>query len=129
VRYLAQDDPKQSAAASRLIEGLTTESPGLVSAIVLAETVRVMEDVFGADRDRISTIVESLLRTATLIVQDAEAAWRALSRYRSGNADFADCLIERTCVARGCRRTFTFDKQAARHAGMTRVGGSHSGRH
>jgi predicted nucleic-acid-binding protein len=122
VRYFAQDEPKQSAAASRLIEHLTAEAPGVVTAIVLAETVWVMEDVYGADREQISAIVDSLLRTTTLIVQDAEAAWRALSRFRAGKADFADCLIERTCVALGCRQTFTFDKQAARQAGMTLVG-------
>ena len=122
VRYFAQDDPKQSPAAARLIEGLTADSPGAIPAIVLAETVWVMEDVYGADRDQIATIVETLLRTANLIVQGAETAWRALSRYRAGNADFADSLIERTCVELGCRQTFTFDKQAARHAGMTLVG-------
>lgn len=123
VRYFAQDDPRQSAAASRLMESLTSDSPGLVPAIVVAETVWVMEDAYGADRQRIATIVESLLRTESLVVQDAEAAWRALSRYRNGNADFADCLIERTCAQLGCQQTLTFDKQAARQAGMTLVSG------
>jgi predicted nucleic-acid-binding protein len=122
VRYFAQDDPKQSPAAAALMESLTTESPGLITAVVLAETVWVMEDVYGADRERISTIVETLLQTRTLIVQNAEAAWRALSRYRAERGDFADGLIERTCAEFGCRRTFTFDKQAARNAGMTLVG-------
>jgi predicted nucleic-acid-binding protein len=122
VRYFAQDDHKQSPAAARLIEGLTADSPGVIPAIVLAETVWVMADVYGADRDQIATIVETLLRTANLIVQDAETAWRALSRYRAGSADFADCLIERACAELGCRQTFTFDKQAARDAGMTLVG-------
>ena len=123
VRYFAQDEPKQSQAAAKLIESLTPDSPGLVTAIVLAETVWVMEDIYGADRERIAEIVETLLRTRTLIVQNAEAIWRALSRYRSGNADFVDCAIERLCHELGCRQTFTFDKQASRHARMTLLGG------
>ncbi|HTT83466.1 MAG TPA: type II toxin-antitoxin system VapC family toxin [Rhizomicrobium sp.] len=122
MRYFAQDDPKQSPAATRLLEDLTSESPGLIPAVVLAETVWVMEDVYGADRTRIAAIVESLLRTSALIVQDSEAAWRALSRYRARSADFADCLVERTCAGLGCRQIFTFDKRAARDAGMTLVG-------
>jgi predicted nucleic-acid-binding protein len=38
VRYLAQDDERQSAAATRLIEGsLSAESRGFVSIVTLAE--------------------------------------------------------------------------------------------
>lgn len=119
VRYFAQDDAKQSAAASRLIESLSAESPGLVPAIVVAETIWVMEDGYGADRNRIAAIIENLLRIETLVVQDAEATWKALACYRAGSADFADCLIARTCAGLGCRQTFTFDKRAARDSGMT----------
>ena len=119
VRYFAQDNAKQSSAASRLIESLTTVSRGFIPSVVLAETVWVMEDIYGANPEGIATIVETLLRTETLIVQDTEVAWRALSQYRTGTADFADCLIERTCAERGCRQTFTFDRRAARDGGMT----------
>ena len=114
VRYLAQDDPKQAAAATQLIESLTPESPGLVTAIVLAETVWVMEELYGAGRGEIASIVENLLQADALLVQDAEQAWSALSRYRSGVADFADYLIERTCASLGCETVYTFDRKASR---------------
>jgi predicted nucleic-acid-binding protein len=40
VRYLAQDDLRQAAAATRLIEGaLTAEARGFVSIVTLAEVV------------------------------------------------------------------------------------------
>ena len=124
VRYFAQDDAKQSVAASRLIEALTAESPGLVTAVVLAETVWVMEELYGARREQIASIVENLLQTGVLVVQDAEQAWAALSRYRGGIADFADYLIERTCAALGSEAVYTFDRKAARakDCGMTLVG-------
>lgn len=119
VRYLAQDDRRQSPIASKLMESLSAETPGFVTAIVLAEIIWVMEDVYGASRERIADIVENLLQTQTLMVQDAEAVWKALPYFRSGSADFVDCLIERTCAGLGCRVTYTFDKKAARDAGMT----------
>lgn len=114
VRYLAQDDHNQSDAATRLIESLSRDNPGIITAIVLAETAWVMEDNYGAGRDEIVDIVQKLLQADALIVQDAEQAWQALSRYRSGAADFADYLIERTCAALGSRTTYTFDRKAAR---------------
>jgi predicted nucleic-acid-binding protein len=114
VRYLSQDDAKQSVAASRLIEAPTPESPGLITTIVLAETVWVMEELYGARREQIASIVENLLQADALLVQDAEQAWAALSRYRGGVADFADYLIERTCASLGCETVYTFDRKAAR---------------
>ena len=124
VRYFAQDDPRQSAAASRLIERLTPENPGLVTSVVLAETVWVMEDLYAAKRGQIASIVEDLLQTGALVVQDAEQDWAALSRYRRGMADFADYLIERTCAALGSETVYTFDRKTARKkdCGMKLVG-------
>lgn len=121
VRYFAQDNASQSLAASQLIESLTAESPGYVAAVVLAEIVWVMEESYGATRERIASVVEKLLRTSTLVIQDTESTWAALSRYRDGGADFSDFLIERHCSRAGCTKTVTFDKRAARDAGMALV--------
>jgi predicted nucleic-acid-binding protein len=43
---------------------------------------------------------------------------QALSLFRKSNADFADCLISLSARAAGCSKTVTFDKIAARDAGM-----------
>lgn len=119
VRYLAQDDKSQSASASRLIEReLTPEDPGFVSLVALVETVWVLESCYGCSRADITVILERLLRVKQLRIQDAETAWRALRQFISGKADFSDCLIERLGHAHGCLHTATFDKAAARFAGM-----------
>lgn len=122
VRYLAQDDPRQSAQANRLIESFTAEAPGHVSIVVLAETAWVLEDLYGTSRARIAEIVEMLLQTETLVVSAATVVRQALAGFSKGRADFADHLIERLDAAAGCERTMTFDRIAARDAGMTRVG-------
>jgi len=41
--------------------------------------------------------------------------------FQSGNADFADCLIERSAASAGCDRTMTFDRAAVNGCGMTLV--------
>ena len=65
VRFTMQDDAKQSALATRLVESLRV--------------------------------------------------------FQSANADFADCLIERSAAAAGCERTMTFDRGAVKGCGMTLV--------
>jgi predicted nucleic-acid-binding protein len=126
VRYIAQDDPKQSAQAARLIESLSAAEPGFVASVVLVEALWVMEDVYAATRERLSEVVEALLETEALVVESAEQVWRALATFRKGKADFADCLISRICAAEGCAVTWTFDKAAARDGGMKLIGTSSS---
>jgi predicted nucleic-acid-binding protein len=122
VRYIAQDDVRQAAQATRLIESLSAAEPGFVASIVLVEALWVMEDAYAATRERLGTIVEALLQSEGLFVENAEQAWRALAGFRKGKSDFADCLISRVCAAEGCDVTWTFDKSAARDAGMKLIG-------
>lgn len=119
VRYLAQDDARQSALATAFFEeSLTEEAPGFLSSVVLVEMAWVMEDLYGTDRQQVASIIETLLRARTLIVADAETVWHALPRFRVGRADFADCLIQALAAAAGCSAVYTFDKLAARDSGM-----------
>jgi predicted nucleic-acid-binding protein len=119
VRYLADDDRTQSPRAARLMASLTTQAPGFVSLIALVEAVWVMESSYAATRDEVLGIVEPLLTTRTLVVENAPAVRNALQRYARGAADFADCLIACLGEAAGTTATMTFDKRAARHASMT----------
>lgn len=119
VRYLAQDDKTQSAAATRLIEKLLTpDAPGFISLVVLAETVWVLEGCYRCSRHEVAAVLERLLRVRQFRIQSAEVAWRALRLFSAGKADFADCLIERIGNAHECAHTFTFDRNAANFAGM-----------
>jgi predicted nucleic-acid-binding protein len=118
VRYLVQDDPTQARHATRLIEACTSDEPGFISIVALAEITWVLKVAYGASRDEIANVIENLLQTETLGVQLADVAWKALSVYRKGSADFADCLIERIGAANDCDATYTFDQVAARDAGM-----------
>lgn len=111
VRYLAQDDPRQSPIATRFIErSLTLNQPGFISLVVLAEVVWVLVSLYKSDRHKVIEVVEALLTTQQLHVQDAPLVWRAVRRYAASKVDFSDALIVEAALAEGCEKTVTFDK-------------------
>jgi len=118
VRYFAQDDVDQAKKATDLIESLTADRPGYVTQVALVEVVWVLARAYGLERAEIAQVIETALRTKELLIEAAEMIWKALRLYTASSADFADCLIERACHEAGCDYTATFDKTAAKTAGM-----------
>lgn len=119
VRFLAQDDEIQSPIATRFISRLSREQRGFVSSVVLAEITWVLSRAYKAAREDIAKAVEGLLRSAELLVENPDAAYRALGVYQtSKSAEFADALIEQTASLAGASETVTFDQSAASALGM-----------
>ena len=113
-RYLVRDEPRQTAAATRLLEReCTADAPGVVTLIVLCELVWVLDRGYGYGRALISGVVRELLGTEELRVENAELAWQALERYADGKADFADYLLGLLGRAQGAETTVTLDRRAA----------------
>ena len=121
IRYVAQDDPKQSAMATRLIESLSADTPGYVGLVSVIELVWVLTSCYSASRSEVCSVLETLLRTKELVVAHADIVWQALRVFKGSKADFADCLIERTANEAGCIYTSTFDQSAVRNCGMRLV--------
>lgn len=119
VRHLMQDDPVQSALASRLVEAFTSRQPGWVSTVVLVETLWVLDRSYGLTREQLAQAVRALLQARELRIEAAEQVAQALRRFEPGRADFADCLISQSALAAGCDVTMSFDARAVRDAGMT----------
>jgi predicted nucleic-acid-binding protein len=118
VRYIMQDDAKQSAKATQLVESLTPQTPGFISTVALVELVWVLSGAYGLTREEQAHAIELLLRTKEIVVDRADQAIRALRQFNTTSADFADCLIERAGASAGCGQTLTFDVGASKHAGM-----------
>ena len=117
-RYIAQDDARQLALANKLIESLTVEDPAFVGTVVVIELVWVLSACYGFDRSQLATVLETLMRTKQFVVERVDLLWTAVRQFKDGSADFADCLIARSAAAAGCSATMTFDKSAAKSAGM-----------
>ena len=125
-RYLAQDDAKQAALATRLIEEeLTATRQGFVSLVVVAELCWVLNSLYGATMDELVATIEDFLNTPQFCVEKREVLQAAIGRIKSKVAassrkvGLADALIAEIAASAGCTATMTFDKAAVRAAGMT----------
>lgn len=115
VRYLVQDDPGQSRKATQVIATrCTRDDPGFINRIVLCELVWVLESAYGYSKETIVAVLEKLLRTSQLKIEDTQSAWTSFRMYQKGKADFADCLLGATNRLGGCNETVTFDRAASK---------------
>ena len=123
IRYLVQDDKKQSAVATRFIEKtLTMETPGYINHITLCEITWVLQRCYGVTKPQLKEIMEGLLTTKQLLIENVEVAWKALRAFDANSADFCDALIGQANLHDGCKHTVTFDKKAASLPGFNLIG-------
>ena len=115
IRYLTQDDPVQSAHATRIIERVfSEEDPGFISLVTIAETVWVLRSIYGLSDPAIAAVVERTLRTRSLAIQNERQVATAMLALKSGTVSFDDALIGALGAWAGCSTTLTFDRKAAR---------------
>lgn len=116
VRFILDDDPVWSAAAAKFMnETITSENQGYINLLTLAEIVGALKKEARFDRVKLTAVIEALLQSENLVLADVDLVVRALERFRSGNADFADYLIAELNSANGAEPTITIDKRAARN--------------
>ena len=122
VRYLAQDDAKQAAIATRFIEQeLSAAQPGFISLVVLVELCWVLKRLYGATESELEATVEDLLAAAQFQVERRETVQAAVMLVRAqkpGMAGFTDALTSQIAQAHGCDRTVSFGRTAVRSAAM-----------
>jgi|SRR5579871_3505472 len=119
VRYLTQDDPVQSAKATRLIEQRLSEAkPGFISTVAIVETVWVLDRAYGFSAAAIASAVEQMLQADMFFVDDEQEVFTAMTALKTGEASFADALIAALGKSAGCSVTATFDRKAARQTGF-----------
>ena len=113
VRYIAQDDPVQSAAATRIFEDIISDkNHGFITSIALCETLWVLSRAYGQSRSKLVEVIEALLKADNLELEHRDLVWSAKEDFRNGNADFSDYLIARIGKAQGASTTLSFDRNA-----------------
>ena len=121
VRYLAQDDARQSAIATRWIEnGLSAAAPGFISLVVLVELCWVLNRLYGATENEIVATAGDLLASELFHVESRAVVQAAVQRIHAlkSKGGFTDHLIVEIAKTQGCTHTVSFDKAAVRTAGM-----------
>ena len=111
-RYVVRDDPGQTARVD-LLESRTADDPAFIGHIALVELVWVLRKGYRYDRETIGDVIERILATNELRVEDHDTAVAALAAYRTSAADYADCLMGLRNRNLGCTTTVTFDADAA----------------
>jgi len=82
VRYLTQDDKKQSAKVNALIEDeLSAQNPGYITAITLVEVVWVLESCYDQSKEAVLDVLHALLTTRQLVVEKADKVYMAMRRF------------------------------------------------
>ncbi len=118
VRLIARDHAAQVKAAEEFVA-----SGAWISHLVLAETLWVLDAVFGMTAQQVAAAVEMLLNHKDLVVQDADVAAAALVQVREKpTIGFSDCLMVEIARKAGHLPLGTFDRKLAKLANVTRIG-------
>jgi predicted nucleic-acid-binding protein len=119
VRFIMQDDAKQSAVATHVIETrLTAEEPGYVNVVAIAEMAWVLESSYRRTAREIAAAIERVLQLESLVVESEQEVFTAMIAVKEGRGTFADALIASLDAAAGCDATLTFDRKALRLTGF-----------
>jgi predicted nucleic-acid-binding protein len=111
VRYLVMDDAAQGKKAATLIEDSAERNEDLfINNVVLCELVWVLDAAYSFAKPEIADVIEKILMTELIIVQNQDEAWLALNDYRNGSANFSDYFIGRINKSFDCDHTATFDQ-------------------
>lgn len=122
VRFFVDDDPVQTRQAEELLASLSEEAPGFVCRETLLELVWVLRKTYGYSRTEIAQVLEGLLASTQLEVENADALGAVLYLYADRGFGFADLMIRQVSQQHGADRVLTFDRRAARLEGVELIG-------
>jgi predicted nucleic-acid-binding protein len=115
LRYLLQDDPKQTRQANQIIDRqLSEQIPGFINLVTVLEVVWVLRSLLKQNPSQIASHIENLLTADSLEVQNEQQVFEAAFALKRGTGEFEDALIAALNAWTGCSHTLTFDRKAAR---------------
>jgi predicted nucleic-acid-binding protein len=112
VRFLVDDDHDQRTSARDWLAERTADDPAYVGAVVIAETIWVLNRRLKFPMRDITRILRDLLAADGMVLELTEELDALLSAGEPA-ADIADHMIAFSARKAGCSHTVTFDRQAA----------------
>jgi predicted nucleic-acid-binding protein len=119
VRIYADDDPRQRAAALRLIEDLPPGQKAVVNSIVVVELLWTLRRIYRFEDDDLATVVRNLSEHRKIHLVDRDLLRDAAHRCREEGGEIPDHLIALMNRSLGAQTTYTFDQTAARSDDFT----------
>jgi len=118
VRHLTGDPPDMAAAAT---EYMRTETELLLTDVVAAETVYVLESFYEAPRSQVAQALRSLVAFDSVVCVDPALLFRAVEVYEIDRVDFAEAYLVACAESTGVQRVASFDRSLDRVETIERV--------
>ncbi|MDP9181790.1 MAG: type II toxin-antitoxin system VapC family toxin [Actinomycetota bacterium] len=118
VRHLTGDPPAQ---AKRATAYLASAEQLLLTDLVVAETVYVLESFYEAPRRQVAEAIRSILAFRAVVSLDPATLLRAVEVYEHHRLDFAEAYLVACAEGSGVGTVVSFDKTIDRVSSVRRV--------
>lgn len=118
VRHLTGDPADMAARATAYLE---VETDLLLTDLVVAETVYVLESFYEAPRVQVAEAIRSLLASESVVTVDPALLLRAVEVYETGRIDFAEAYLVVCAESTGINKVASFDRSIDRIGTVERV--------
>ena len=118
IRHLIGEPADQAKQATRTLSSLETL---LLSDIVIAEAIYVLQKVYSVDRPTISDVMKSLLAFPSIQVVDEPTVLRALEIFVNHRLHFVDAFLAASAESTGVNKVVSFDQGIDRVKTINRV--------
>lgn len=118
VRHLTGDPP---AMAARATAYLRHEDELLLTDLVAAETVYVLESFYEAPRNDVARALRSLLAFRSIVCVDRAVLLRAVEVHEIDRVDFAEAYLVACAESTGVGKVASFDRSIDRVATIERI--------
>lgn len=117
VRHLTGDPADMAARATA---ALASEEELLLTDLVLAECVYVLESFYEVKPPRVAELMRSAIALKSITATDPELLLRALEVYELDRLDFAEAYLVAQAEATGVREVLSFDRSIDKIDSVTR---------
>lgn len=118
VRHLTDDPPIQARRATAILENAERL---ILTDVVVAELVYVLESYYERPRRQIAELIQSLLTLSSVAVSDHDLLLRALELYEHARLDFAEAYLAAAAELTGVGTVASFDRALDRVETIDRV--------
>ncbi len=118
VRHLTGNPPDMAAHATAY---LSSASELLLTDLVVAETIYVLESFYKTPRPQVAEATRSLIAFGSIITVDPALLLRAVEVYETDRLDFAEAYLVASAETSGVNRIASFDTSIDRVKTIQRV--------
>jgi predicted nucleic-acid-binding protein len=102
MRFLVQDDPKESAAATVLFEKAERREVLLhLDSMVVAEVVYVLMGRYGRNRTEVVNVLLAIIQNVGVEAAESDVVTDALQRFAAAHVDFPDAWLAARAAQQG----------------------------